>query len=89
MVPKGIESAIIIPLLSEKTEVMSKAVEYRKHAQECRALARNVQNEEHKGQLLKMAQAWDSFATQHERSEPAQTLAKPTNVDGRRRMTSR
>ena len=48
---------------------MSKGVEYRKHAQECRALARNVQNEEHKNQLLKMAEAWDSFAAERERLE--------------------
>ena len=53
---------------------MSKAAEYRKHAQECRALARNVQNEEHKNQLLKMAQAWDSFAGEHERLEQSKIL---------------
>jgi len=41
---------------------MSKSTEHRKHAQECRALAHNVQNDEHRAQLLKMAAAWDSFA---------------------------
>ena len=48
---------------------MFRAVEYRKHAQECRVLARNVQNEEHKKQLLKMAEAWDKFGEERERSE--------------------
>ena len=57
---------------------MSKAAEYRKHAQECRALARNVQNEEHKNQLLKMAQAWDSFAGEHERLEHSTILQDPS-----------
>ena len=55
---------------------MLKSVEYRKQAQECRALARNVQNEGHKGQLLKMAQAWDSFAAERERSEITRALAE-------------
>ena len=57
---------------------MSKAAEYRKHAQECRALARNVQNEEDKNQLLKMAQAWDSFAGEHERLEHSTILQDPS-----------
>ena len=48
---------------------MSKSTEHRKHAQECRALAHNVQNEGHKTQLLKMANAWDSFAVERERQE--------------------
>ena len=52
---------------------MSKGLEYRKHAQECRALARNVQNDQHKTQLLKMAEAWDSFAAERERVEHAKT----------------
>lgn len=56
---------------TRRGEFMSKAVEYRKHAGECRALARNVQNEEHRNQLLKMADAWDNFAVESERSERA------------------
>ena len=59
---------------------VSKGAEYRKHAQECRALARNVQNEGHKGQLLKMAEAWDSFAAERERIEHTQALAKPSQL---------
>jgi hypothetical protein len=46
---------------------MSKGDEYRKHADECRALARNVQNGEHRDQLLKMADAWETFMVEGER----------------------
>jgi len=56
---------------------MTKGIEYRKHARECRALARNVQNEGHKFQLLKMAEAWDSFAAERERLEQTRTLTNP------------
>ena len=56
---------------------MSKGAEYRKHAEECRALARHVQNEGHKAQLVKMAEAWDSFAAERERLEHTQTLTNP------------
>jgi hypothetical protein len=55
---------------------MSKAAEYRKHAGECRALARNVQNDEHRNQLLKMADAWDNFAVESERSERARQTVR-------------
>jgi hypothetical protein len=48
---------------------MKKASEYRKHAEECRALARGVQGEK-KTQLLEMAATWDSLA--QERSAWAQ-----------------
>ena len=61
----------------EKEGQMTKGVEYRKHAQECRALARNVQNEGHKLQLLKMAEAWDSFAVERERVEQTRMLTNP------------
>jgi hypothetical protein len=50
---------------------MLKAIEYRTHAQECRALARNMQNEQDRQQLLKMAEAWESFAADRERSDPS------------------
>jgi hypothetical protein len=46
---------------------MFKTVEYRKHAQECRALAHNIKNEQHRNQLLKMAEAWDKFGDERER----------------------
>jgi hypothetical protein len=46
---------------------MRKAVEFRQHAAECRALARTIQKEDHRQQLLKMADIWESLATERER----------------------
>jgi len=45
---------------------MKKAIEYRQHAQECRALARAAQNEEHRVQLIKMAETWENLAADRE-----------------------
>lgn len=47
---------------------MQKSDEYRQHADECRALARKAQNEEQRAQLLKMAEAWENFAAERERT---------------------
>ena len=46
---------------------MKKTDEYRKHAQECRAMAQSARNAEERGQLLKMADAWERFAIERER----------------------
>ena len=46
---------------------MKKASEYRQHAQECRALARTTQTDDHRVQLLKMAETWETLATERER----------------------
>ena len=43
-------------------EVMKKASEYRRHAEECRALARTVAIDEQRNQLLEMAATWDRLA---------------------------
>ena len=45
---------------------MKKAIEYRQHAGECRALARSAQNEEHRVQLIKMAETWEKLAGDRE-----------------------
>jgi hypothetical protein len=50
---------------------MMKKEEYRLHAQECRTLARGVQAEEHRAQLMKMAEAWDNFAQGADRAAKA------------------
>jgi hypothetical protein len=42
---------------------MKKASEYRKHGDECRALARGVQGEQ-RDQLLEMAATWDNLAAE-------------------------
>jgi hypothetical protein len=49
---------------------MKKPAEYRQLANECRALARSARNDEHRSQLLKMAEGWDQFAVQAERNQP-------------------
>ena len=45
---------------------MKKAKKYRKHAEECRALARIAQNEEQRRQLLELAETWGSLALEQE-----------------------
>ena len=46
---------------------MKKASEYRRHADECRALARTALNENERDQLLNMAQTWTTLADERER----------------------
>lgn len=41
---------------------MKKASEYRQHANECRALAKQVPEGPHREQLLEMARTWDALA---------------------------
>jgi hypothetical protein len=41
---------------------MTKAEEYKKHAQSCRAMARVISNQEHRQGLIKMAETWESLA---------------------------
>ena len=47
--------------------ILKKAEEYRRHAEECRVLARAAQNGEHRNQLLIMAETWDGLAAERER----------------------
>jgi hypothetical protein len=42
---------------------MQKAAEYRRHAEQCRVLARAVDGE-HRRQLLQMAADWDALAAE-------------------------
>jgi hypothetical protein len=46
---------------------MKKASEYRQHAEECRILARRMDQGIHRDQLLEMAETWERLAA--ERSE--------------------
>jgi pyruvate-formate lyase len=43
---------------------MDEVAQYRKYADECRALAATAKNAEHKKQLLEMAAAWDTVVRQ-------------------------
>ncbi|HEX2725932.1 MAG TPA: hypothetical protein VHN20_08955 [Beijerinckiaceae bacterium] len=54
---------------------MKKASEYRKHAEECRALARQMKQGEYREQLLVMADTWDRLAEEREASFPGEAKA--------------
>jgi hypothetical protein len=45
---------------------MKTAAEYRKHAEECRVLARQMPEGEQRVQLLEMARTWDNLAETRE-----------------------
>jgi hypothetical protein len=45
---------------------MKTASAYRKHAQECRVLAKQMPSGEQREQLLEMARTWDALATSRE-----------------------
>jgi len=47
-------------------EIMKTASEYRKHAEECRVLARQVPEGEQRDQLLEMARTWENLAETRE-----------------------
>lgn len=46
---------------------MKKASEYRKHAEECRVLAKQVPEGPQRDQLLEMARTWESLAKDREK----------------------
>ena len=46
---------------------MRKIQDYKKHAEECRQLARKTAPGEHRDQLLNMAQTWEALATERDR----------------------
>jgi hypothetical protein len=41
---------------------MKEASEYRQHAEECRALAKQMNHDDQRDQLLTMAETWDKLA---------------------------
>jgi hypothetical protein len=49
------------------SDTMKKTAEYLKHARECRTMAQSARNAAERGQLLKMAEAWEKFAIERER----------------------
>ncbi|MBL0407139.1 hypothetical protein JKG68_24710 [Microvirga aerilata] len=58
---------------------MKTAAEYRKHAEECRVLAKQVPEGEQRKQLLEMARTWDNLAADREklvRNHPELDTAK-------------
>ncbi len=62
---------------------MRKIEDYRRHAEECRELARGAKTEEHRQMLLNMVATWESLA--RDRAEQIERLARLEtldNVDG-------
>jgi hypothetical protein len=60
---------------------MKTAAEYRKHAEECRVLAKQMPEGEQRNQLLEMAQTWDNLAKEREqlvRKHPELDTSKPS-----------
>ena len=51
---------------------MKSAAEYRRHALECRTLAKRMQQAESREQLLEMAAIWDRLADQREKDVQAE-----------------
>jgi hypothetical protein len=49
---------------------MLKADNFRKHAQECRAMAKRARSPEDRGMLLNMAQTWGDLAASLSRNFP-------------------
>lgn len=47
---------------------MKKISEYRQHAKECRSLANQAFSEEHRKQLLAMAESWEVLALEREKA---------------------
>jgi hypothetical protein len=63
----------------DASRIMKTAMEYRKHAEECRMLARGVSEGEQRHQLLEMARTWDNLAETREglvRNHPELDTAK-------------
>jgi hypothetical protein len=59
---------------------MKTVAEYRKHAEECRVLARQMPAGEAREQLLEMARTWDSLAETRKglvRNHPELDIGKP------------
>ena len=59
---------------------MKKVEEFRKHAEECRALARQMKSGKYQSELLQMAETWERLANEREGGAPvlpASVQAKP------------
>ena len=61
------EAAIRNPAYAEfGWDSLQKISNYRRQAEECRLLARKAQSEEHRSQLLIMAETWETLAVERE-----------------------
>jgi hypothetical protein len=60
---------------------MRKVEEYKKNAAECRAMARNSTNEEHRQGLIQMAETWESLAAERVRQIGSEKRIDPFDAD--------
>ncbi len=52
---------------------METSTEYRRFAEECRRLAKNVETERHRKILLEMAEAWEKLAEEDDCDRPSRS----------------
>lgn len=64
--PARLGEGVFLPLFQD---FMKTAVDYRKHAQDCQELARQMPKGEQREQLFEMARTWDSLADEREDQE--------------------
>jgi hypothetical protein len=60
---------------------MNKAEEFRRHAEECRALARQMKHGKYHTQLLQMAETWERLADDREGAAPVQPQTAPAKPE--------
>jgi hypothetical protein len=71
---------------------VQKREEYLRHAAECRTLAKQMEQGEHRDQLLKMAQTWEVLAEERERTrrsrgdEEPEIVLEETRTEGPARL---
>ncbi len=67
---------------------MKTAAEYRKHAEECRVLAKQMPDGEQNKQLLEMARTWDTLAAERERLVRNRSELDTAEESSKARMSS-
>jgi hypothetical protein len=66
---------------------MKKASDYRKYAEECRALAKQMPDGKQRRQLMEMAKTWDNLASDQERllrKNPELDTGRGSEIAGRK-----
>jgi hypothetical protein len=59
---------------------MKQVEDYRRHAEECLSLAKKTSIEQHRAQLLKMAETWELLAVDRERQLRIRAIANGIRV---------
>jgi hypothetical protein len=56
---------------------MQKTIDFKEHADECRRLAAITSNHEHRAALIKMAETWETLATERSQRFLRQEPGRP------------